>query len=291
MAGDQSGGIFAGCLHLRAGLKWHVCDQHITCEALCAQPRHVMKHEAVTQFSWWSCLIYDTCQAVTDHEASQPPPQPLTIPAFFHSTSDMAYLDFIKRYAGSIQSYLKRHTFAVNVTINAVLGLFCLASYIFLLALYLSQGMRIKSFTYVNEGTISPSSAISFCGAILTGATSALLSRCAEHNLWSIIMGSQPVANVSRRLTPEDSLQDAQWIVSPFARLAYIFRGHSWVLCLSGLFLFCTAVSNSVLLHGVNPLPVAVKSHETIAPTKPSFLGFTDRYDRYAPDCKYGRQN
>lgn len=201
----------------------------------------------------------------------------------------MTYLDRIKHHTGSIRNCLERHTFAVNVALNIVLGLSCLASYTFLLALYLSQGMRIKSLTYVNEGTISPSSAISFCGAILTGATSALLSRCAEHNLWSIIMGSQPVANVSRRLTPEDSLQDAQWIVSPFARLAYIFRGRSWVLCISGLFLFCTAVSGPVLLNGITPSGIDRPSYESREPTRPIFSGFTDGFNKEFLDCKCGR--
>jgi hypothetical protein len=80
-------------------------------------------------------------------------------------------------------TFFKRHSVAVNATINIVLALLCAISYVVLVVLYLTQGMRVESFTHVGKARLPATTAIPLLGVLLTGATSALLTRSVEHNL------------------------------------------------------------------------------------------------------------
>lgn len=148
----------------------------------------------------------------------------------------------------TFQQLLERRSRAANLTINIFLAASCGICYVFLIALYFSQGLGIASFERVIEGTVAPTAVITIFGVVLTGATSALLTRAVEHDLWNRIFGSS-----SRDYTIVELERRAQWSVSPLARLLYTLTGQSWLLRISGFLLFGTALLNPVLLYGVEP--------------------------------------
>lgn len=148
----------------------------------------------------------------------------------------------------TLQQPLERHSRAANLTINIFLAAPCGICYVFLIALYFSQGLGIASFERVIKGTVAPTTVITVFGVVLTGATSALLTRAVEHDLWNSIFGSS-----SRGHTDGQFERRAQWSVSPLARLLYTLTGQSWLSKISGFLLFGTALFDPVLLYGVGP--------------------------------------
>lgn len=172
---------------------------------------------------------------------------------------------------------LERHSTKVNWAINLSLALASGISYVFLLALYLSDGMNLASFKYVDGGSIAPTTIVPVFGIIITSATSALLTRFVEHDLWGTILSTTPSSTHRKSCDPKETLRRAQWTVSPFARLLYIFSGCSWTLRLSGLLLFGTVLLNPVLLYGIRPKTGT--NTEAVQPTDPWFHGFVSHID------------
>lgn len=177
----------------------------------------------------------------------------------------------------AIVRYSKRHSLAINITINILLALLCVLSYVFLLLLYFSQGLGVASFTYVNRGTIPPTAIVPVFGILLNGATLALLTRSVEHDLWIKLLGNTVQPSLSA-----ESHRRAQWTVSPFARLLYTINGSSLLLRIGGTLLFGAVVVNPVLLYGVSPGVTTQASIHQRRPIAPSFSGFTPDFDRLA---------
>ena len=148
----------------------------------------------------------------------------------------------------AVRLFLERHSLAINVTINIVLLLLCAISYATLIALYYTQELHIRTFTYIEEEkTIPPTTAIPLLGVLLTGVTSALITRSVEHSLWISLMCDKAGSYYSNTaLSDVESHQHAQWTVSPFARFLYMLSGQSWILRISGVLLFGTAILNPV---------------------------------------------
>jgi len=177
----------------------------------------------------------------------------------------------------SIKRLLNRHSLHVNVAINVLLLLLCLASYVALFVLYFTQGMSIKAFVEVSHEafTLPPTAVVPLVGVILTSATSALLTRSVEHTLWHAILCDRSTTHSGRSLTPRDASQRAQWSTSPIARLFYCFNGQSWALRFGGLFLLSTAMVNPILLCGIKPSYDVRELRNHTLPTQSPFSGFT----------------
>ena len=170
--------------------------------------------------------------------------------------------------------FSRRHSRAINISINILLATLCGVGYALLLLLYSTQGMGIESFKYVGRGSFAPTTAIPLLGVLLTGATSALLTRSVEHSIWIRLLCRRTELLPNKKFSTEEFHQRAQWSVSPFARLLYLFRGRSWLLRISGLLLLGTAILNPILLYGVRPQIISDKTVTTIAQSKLDFSGF-----------------
>jgi hypothetical protein len=173
-------------------------------------------------------------------------------------------------------TFFKRHSVAVNATTNIVLVLLCAVSYVVLVVLYFTQGMEVESFTYVGKGQLPPTTAIPLLGVLLTGATSALLTRSVEHNLWTKLIRGRPESRFYKEFAQNEPYQRAQWTISPFSRLLYVFSGRSWLLRVSGVLLFGTALLNPILLYGVSPGTSVHPDIRSIDRSLPLFTGFSD---------------
>jgi hypothetical protein len=138
--------------------------------------------------------------------------------------------------------------------------------------------MGIESFQYVGRGGFAPTTAVPLLGVLLTGATSALLTRSVEHSIWIRLLCGKTELLPTKKFPTEEFHQRAQWSVSPFARLLYVFRGSSLLLRISGLLLLGTAILNPILLYGVRPEIVSDETVTTIAQSKPDFSGFAPPY-------------
>lgn len=171
-----------------------------------------------------------------------------------------------------LERNLERHSTKVNWAINLSLALASGISYVFLLALYLSDGMNLASFKYVDGGSIAPTTIVPVFGIIITSATSALLTRFVEHDLWSTLLSTTLSSAHRNRYDTKETRRRAQWTVSPFARLSYTFNGQSWILRLSGLLILGTVLLNPVLLYGIRPKTGT--DTEALQPTDPWFHGF-----------------
>lgn len=174
--------------------------------------------------------------------------------------------------------FLRRHSRAINIAVNVLLMVLCSVSYALLLILYSTQGMGIESFKYIGRGSLAPTTAIPLLGVLLTGATSALLTRSVEHSIWIRLLCGKTELLPTKRFPTEEFHHRAQWSASPFARLLYVFRGRSWLLRISGLLLLGTAILNPILLYGVRPQIVSDETTTTILQSEPDFSGFAPLY-------------
>jgi hypothetical protein len=124
-------------------------------------------------------------------------------------------------------TFFKRHSVAVNATTNIVLILLCAISYVLLLVLYFKQGMEVESFTYVGKGILPPTTAIPLLGFLLTGATSALLTRSVEHNLWTNLIRGRPESTRSSTETNPTNERNGLYRLSPdYCTCSAADRGH-----------------------------------------------------------------
>lgn len=174
----------------------------------------------------------------------------------------------------TIKHFYARHSLAINIAINVLLAGLCIVSYAVLITLYLTQGLGLRSLRYRDEGILPPTVAVPLLGVLLTGATSALLTRSVEHSLWTNLVYGTPGSNHLAKFTDEESYQRAQWSVSPFVRLLYSITGKSWLLRISGVLLFGTALLNPILLYGISSVLTPEVTTETIAPSDHEFAGF-----------------
>lgn len=179
----------------------------------------------------------------------------------------------------NMERFFRRHSQAINITVNVLLVVLCGISYALLLALYLTQGMGTESLIFVDKGSLPPTTAVPLLGVLLTGATSALLTRSIEHSVWIRLLGGEPDLLPTKSFTLDEIHQRSQWSVSPFARLLYVFKGRSWLLRISGLLLFATAILNPILLYGVRPEIFHAETTATIAQSDSYFSGFIPGFD------------
>jgi hypothetical protein len=105
-----------------------------------------------------------------------------------------------------------------------------------------------------------------------------LLTRSVEHSIWIRLLCGKAELLPTKRFPTEEYHQRAQWSVSPFAQLLYVFKGRSWLLRISGLLLLGTAIVNPILLYGVRPQIVSDETIATIAQSQPDFSGFAPLY-------------
>jgi hypothetical protein len=187
-------------------------------------------------------------------------------------------------------SFFKRHSVAVNAATNILLILLCTISYVVLLVLYFTQGMEVESFKHVGKGILPPTTAIPLLGVLLTGATSALLTRSVEHNLWTNLFRGNPGSSFYGELAQNEPYQRAQWTISPFSRLLYVFGGRSWLLRVSGVLLFGTALLNPILLYGVRPRSTTNLDVKSIDRSAPKFKGFTSNGNSLSTQEKDSKQ-
>jgi hypothetical protein len=187
-------------------------------------------------------------------------------------------------------SFFKRHSVTVNAATNIFLILLCVTSYVVLLVLYFTQGMGVESFQHVGKGNLAPTTVIPLFGVLLTGATSASLTRCVEHNLWSNLFRGNPGSRFYDGLAQDEPYQRAQWTISPFSRLLYVFSGRSWLLRVSGVLLFGTALLNPILLYGVSPGSTTNSDVKSIDRSAPKFQGFTSNRNRLSTLQKDSKQ-
>lgn len=155
----------------------------------------------------------------------------------------------------------------------------CGIAYALLLVLYFTQGMGTESLMFVDRGSLPSTTAVPLLGVLLAGTTSALLTRSVEHSVWIRLLGGRPDILPTKRFTADEIHQRSQWSVSPFARLLYVFKGRSWLLRISGLLLFGTAILNPILLYGIRPEIVHEETTTTIAQSDPEFSGFMPGFD------------
>ncbi|ETN41251.1 uncharacterized protein HMPREF1541_03186 [Cyphellophora europaea CBS 101466] len=150
----------------------------------------------------------------------------------------------------------------VSATFNLALLALSIVCYLLLVLLFVTpKTYRLDSLIHPNSGTIQPSVAVGLLSTALLGATSALITRCAEQSLWLRLSATSPGKNA---LTVEESHRLAQWSVSPFERLlVYPFKGSSWLLKFGGVVLFGVAAVNPVLLSGISqPRQVATTTEQ-----------------------------
>jgi hypothetical protein len=179
----------------------------------------------------------------------------------------------------NMERFLRQHSRAINITVNVLLVVLCGIGYSLLLVLYITQGMWTESFMFVDRGGLPPTTAVPLLGVLLTGATSALLTRSVEHSVWIRLLGEDSGLLPVKSFTTDEIHQRSQWSVSPFARLLYMFRGRSWLLRISGLLLFGTAILNPILLYGVRPEIIHDKTITTVPRSDPEFSGFMPGFD------------
>lgn len=178
-----------------------------------------------------------------------------------------------------MEHFFRQHSQAINVTVNVLLVALCGIIYGLLLVLYLTQGMETESLMFVGRGSLPPTTAVPLLGVLLTGATSALLTRSVEHSVWIRLLGGQLDLLPTKSFTTDEIHQRSQWSVSPFARLLYVFKGRSWLLRISGLLLFANAILNPILLYGVRPEVFHTEATTTIAQSDSYFSGFIPGFD------------
>ena len=178
-----------------------------------------------------------------------------------------------------MEHFFRQHSQAINITVNVLLVVLCCISYALLLALYLTQGMGTESLMFVDRSSLPPTTAVPLLGVLLTGASSALLTRSVEHSVWIRLLGGEPDSLPTKSFTTDEIHQRSQWSVSPLARLLYVFKGRSWPLRISGLLLLATAILNPVLLYGVRPKIVQHETTTTIPQFDSYFSGFIPDFD------------
>lgn len=179
-------------------------------------------------------------------------------------------MDIIK----DAQKFFERHSLAVNVTTNMLLATICAICYTLLITLFVTKGLGVDSLKHVDNNILPPTVVFPLLGVLITGASSTLLTRSVEHNLWLELSHGRSESTRSANITDKESYRRAQWTVSPFIRLFYLFTGQSWLLRIGGLLLFGTALINPVLLYGVRSIAVRHVTIDNHAATKPIFSGF-----------------
>jgi hypothetical protein len=107
----------------------------------------------------------------------------------------------------NMEHFYRQHSRAINVTANVLLVVLCGISYVLLLVLYFTQGMWTDSFMFVDEGNLPPTTAIPLLGVLLTGATSALLTRSVEHSVWIRLLGGDHDLLTTKTFTADEIQQ------------------------------------------------------------------------------------
>ncbi|KAF4437107.1 hypothetical protein F53441_13131 [Fusarium austroafricanum] len=151
----------------------------------------------------------------------------------------------------ALSKWCNTHSRMINTIINFILLLFMLLSYILIIILYASPGSyHIRSLLDPSASGIKPATAVTLITAVLVASTSSLATRCAEQSLWLKLAPR----SVKKPLTVGESRRLAQWSVSTFAHLTYVFDGDSWRLKFGGILLIALAIVGPVLVSGISPV-------------------------------------
>ncbi|KAG7411033.1 hypothetical protein ACKAV7_010789 [Fusarium commune] len=149
----------------------------------------------------------------------------------------------------ALSKWCNTHSRMINRIINFLLLLSMLLSYILIIILYASPGSyHIRSLLDPSASGIKPATAVTLVTAVLAASTSSLATRCVEQSLWLKLAPRF----VKKPLTIAESRRLAQWSVSPFAHLTYLFDGDSWRLKFGGILLIALAIVGPVLLSGIS---------------------------------------
>jgi hypothetical protein len=150
---------------------------------------------------------------------------------------------------GSLHAFLDRNSRGINIALDLCLFAACLICYALLILLFLTPSIfQLDPLVHPTRSTIKPTVVVALLNALLTAATSALVTRAVEHSFWLKLAPRQ----VQKRLTIGETYQLAQWSISPLARLWYIFVGRAWALKFGGLFLIGLAAINPVIVSGIS---------------------------------------
>lgn len=173
----------------------------------------------------------------------------------------------------ALSKWYNAHSRMMNIIINFLLLLFILLSYILVTILYTSPGSyHIQSLLDPSAPGIKPATTVTLITAVLAAATSSLATRCVEQSLW---LKLAPRA-VKKPLTVGESRRLAQWSVSPFTHLTYVFDGDSWRLKFGGILLIALAIVGPVLVSGISPVESLNTSRTFRNGDTDAWTGWTD---------------
>ena len=160
-----------------------------------------------------------------------------------------------------------------NITVNIILVLLAILSYILFLILFLSpQSYHISSFIYVEKGSLPPASAVTLINTLLGATTSAIVGRCIEQSLWLKLTRRAS----GKPLTVKESRRLAAWGSSSKARITYCFNGASLLLKLSGPFMIGMAIVSTVLTFGISSAQIPTVRTEFLQNQTGIWAGWLD---------------
>ncbi len=160
-----------------------------------------------------------------------------------------------------------------NITVNIILVLLAILSYILFSILFLSpQSYHISSFIYVEKGRLPPASAVTLINTLLGATTSAIVGRCIEQSLWLKLTRRAP----GKALTVKESRRLAAWGSSSKARITYCFNGASLLLKLGGPFMIGMAIVSTVLTFGISSAQISTVSTEFVQNQTGIWAGWLD---------------
>ncbi|KAF3919110.1 hypothetical protein ABW21_db0206125 [Orbilia brochopaga] len=177
----------------------------------------------------------------------------------------------------SLSALYARYSRSAKILVSLFLIAVIIAAYALIVLLFIRpQIFNLDSLIHPEQTTtpytkVTPSVLIALFSAILTGSTTALVTRCVDESLWKQLTASdsRPVA----KLSIAESRHLAEWSISTVARLRYLVSGDSWALRISGIFILVFAGVNPVLLSGISQ----TTSSSSVTTFQPSNYSLTDR--------------
>jgi hypothetical protein len=179
----------------------------------------------------------------------------------------------VLRRMKAVKAFVHTHSKLINVAACVLLSCVILICHLLILILFLQpSALLLASLLTPDAKGIKPTTVVTLVGAVLAGATSALVTRAVEQSLW-LKLSPRDVKN---RLTVGECLSLAQWSVSPLARILYLFDGSHWLLKAAGVMVVATAVVSPVLVSGISQIPLSDTSVETLSPQGDQWAGWLD---------------
>jgi hypothetical protein len=173
----------------------------------------------------------------------------------------------------AVKAFVHIHSRLVNFAACVLLSCVILICYLLILILFLKpSALLLDSLLTPAAKGIKPTTAVTLVGAVLAGATSALITYAVEQSLWLKLSPRE----VKNRLTVGECRNLAQWSVSPLARILYVFSGNHWALKAVGVMVVATAVVGPILVSGISQVPLSGTSVEALSPQGDPWAGWLD---------------